>query len=60
MSTFSILGHFRQFDHGMMGNIAKYKRFTPPDYNLKNVKAPVAIFCSKNDPLADLKVCIFI
>lgn len=48
-------GHFRQFDHGAIVNWARYKRFTPPDYNLKNVKTPIAMYYAQNDWLADYK-----
>lgn len=34
----------------------RYKQLSPPDYNLsQNVKAPVALYYSKNDWLADPK-----
>ncbi|XP_049938989.1 lipase 3-like [Schistocerca serialis cubense] len=45
-------GHFRQFDHGIVENIKRYKQPTPPDYKLINVKAPVYLFYSLNDWLA--------
>lgn len=45
-------GHFRQFDHGRIGNLLHYKRITPPDYNLNNVKVPVAVYYSTDDWLA--------
>ncbi|XP_031617080.1 lipase 3-like [Contarinia nasturtii] len=48
-------GHFRQFDHGRIGNLLRYKRISPPDYNLNNVKVPVAVYYSQDDWLADVK-----
>lgn len=45
-------GRFRQFDHGYFGNRKHYKQSTPPDYNLKNVKVPVALYYSPNDWLS--------
>lgn len=48
-------GHFRKYDYGYLSNLFKYKWFTPPDYNLKNVRAPVAIYYSENDWLANIK-----
>lgn len=48
-------GRFRQYDYGPTKNLFKYKRFTPPDYNLKNVKAPVAVYYAHNDWLATKK-----
>lgn len=47
-----VSGHFRQFDHGMLNNIRKYGRFTPPPYDLKKITAPVALFYASNDWLA--------
>lgn len=43
--------HFRQFDYGRMKNYAKYKRSSPPDYNLKNIKIPIAVYYAENDPV---------
>lgn len=48
-------GRFRQFDHGRVGNLIRYKRTSPPDYNLNNVKARVALYHSQNDWLAVVK-----
>lgn len=48
-------GRFRQYDYGPVRNFIKYKRRTPPDYNLNNVRAPVAIYHSQNDWLATMK-----
>lgn len=45
-------GQFRQFDHGWFKNLLKYRRTSPPEYNLNNVKAPVAIYYSQNDWLS--------
>lgn len=48
-------GHFRQFDYGRIKNLKKYKRLSPPDYNLKNVTAPVAIYYSEGDWVTTVK-----
>lgn len=48
-------GHFRQFDHGLIKNLIKYKHFSPPDYNLKNVQVPVAVYHAESDALATVK-----
>lgn len=45
-------GHFRQFDHGFFGNLYNYRSTSPPEYNLKKVTAPVALYYSPNDWLA--------
>lgn len=48
-------GHFRQYDHGRIGNLIRYKRMSPPDYNLKNCNVPVAVYYARDDWLADVK-----
>lgn len=50
-----ISGHFRQYDYGRAQNLIKYNRSTPPDYNLENIKVPVAVYHSQNDWLATPK-----
>ncbi|KAJ9595062.1 hypothetical protein L9F63_013627, partial [Diploptera punctata] len=47
-------GKFRQFDYGIK-NFIKYKQFTPPDYNLRLVTAPVVIMYSVNDWLCSIR-----
>lgn len=42
-------GDFRQYDYGFFGNLKHYQRISPPNYNLNNVKVPVAIYYSEND-----------
>lgn len=46
-------GRFRQFDHGVISNIFEYGSITPPRYNLRNVRAPVALHYSLNDWLVE-------
>lgn len=48
-------GNFRQFDHGFFKNHIYYGQRSPPDYNLKNVKVPVALYYSPNDWIAGSK-----
>ena len=38
-----------------MNNYVKYQSFTPPDYNLDNVKVPVALYYSETDCLATME-----
>jgi len=45
-------GRFRNFDYGFLGNMRHYKQRSPPEYNLKNVKVPVALYYSPNDWLS--------
>ncbi|GJQ87640.1 hypothetical protein Trydic_g17465 [Trypoxylus dichotomus] len=45
-------GHFRQFDYGLILNLIRYGSFSPPDYNIQNIRAPVGLFYSANDWLA--------
>lgn len=42
-------GHFRKYDYGFFGNIAKYKSISPPKYQLEKVTAPVYLHYSRND-----------
>lgn len=42
--------HFRQYDHGTIGNYFKYKRSSPPDYDLKKVRIPIAVYYAESDP----------
>lgn len=46
---------FRQFDHGIENNRKIYNRSTPPDYNLKNCTAPVALIYSDHDTFTAAK-----
>ncbi|XP_033217072.1 lipase 3-like isoform X2 [Belonocnema kinseyi] len=49
-------GRFCQFDYIMpFLNEQKYGQSKPPDYNLQNVKVPIAIFYADNDLLADYR-----
>lgn len=48
-------GHFRQFDHGYIENMIRYKQISPPDYNVNHIEAPVALYYAQDDWLADLK-----
>ncbi|XP_046748126.1 lipase 3-like isoform X2 [Diprion similis] len=47
---------FRQFDYSVSFiNKQKYNQAEPPEYNLQNVRIPIAIFYGSNDLLADYK-----
>lgn len=46
-------GRFRQYDWGMVSNLWTYGSLSPPSYNLRNVRAPVALHYSANDWLAE-------
>lgn len=52
---FFITEKFRQWDYGGMYNFINYKSWSPPDYKLKNVKAPVYLYYAHNDWLAHTK-----
>ncbi|KAJ6646747.1 Lipase 3 [Pseudolycoriella hygida] len=43
---------FRQFDYGLF-NLIHHGSFTPPKYNLANVRAPVSLYYSLNDLLSE-------
>lgn len=47
--------HFRQYDYGYIGNLRKYKQLEPPDYDLSNIKTPIALYYAHDDWLADCK-----
>lgn len=40
---------FRMFDFGLAGNLFRYGSFSPPDYNLRAITAPVFLHYSDND-----------
>jgi pimeloyl-ACP methyl ester carboxylesterase len=44
---------FRQYDWGMVSNLWTYGSISPPAYNLRNIRAPVALHYSANDWLAE-------
>lgn len=48
-------GRFRQFDHGLVGNLARYGSINPPEYPLENISAPIALHFSDNDWLAAVR-----
>lgn len=48
-------GSFHHFNHGLFKNPMAYQRTSPPAYNLWNIRAPVAIYYSRNDWLAAIK-----
>lgn len=49
-------GEFCHYDFGWFHNLCRYGQTTPPDYSLSEVKAPIVLFWSKNDYLADPEV----
>ncbi|XP_022837834.1 lipase 1-like [Spodoptera litura] len=51
----SLSGKFRDYDYGMMKNMEKYRRFTPPEYDLSKVTMKVALIAAKNDKLSTIK-----
>lgn len=48
-SVFLFSGKFQDYDYGPTENIQKYKKSSPPQFNLTNVVAPVGLFYSAND-----------
>lgn len=46
---------FQKYDYGFWGNYAKYGKFTPDIYSLKNIENKIVIFYGDNDWLADPK-----
>ncbi|XP_044766593.1 lipase 1-like [Coccinella septempunctata] len=47
-------GRFRMWDYGQE-NMVRYKRIEPPEYDLKNITVPIAIYYSYGDNLVDTK-----
>lgn len=43
------------FDYGLTANLLKYGSFSPPDYNLQAITAPVYLHYSDNDFMAAVK-----
>lgn len=46
-------GKFRQYDHGIVKNLLRYRNHRPPTYELGNVRAKVALHYSLNDWLVE-------
>jgi triacylglycerol lipase len=44
---------FQRFDHGTEENMKKYGQATPPDYDLKSIRVPIALIAGTYDKLAD-------
>ncbi|KAL6417528.1 hypothetical protein ACFW04_012682 [Cataglyphis niger] len=42
-------GKFRQYDYGRAKNLLIYNSMEPPDYDLANIKVPIALFYANND-----------
>ncbi|KAH6923461.1 hypothetical protein HPB50_001282 [Hyalomma asiaticum] len=57
MFNFRFLVHrtarFAMYDYGLIKNLEKYGQATPPDYPVENIRAPVALFSSVGDTVAD-------
>lgn len=41
---------------GILDNLREYRKFEPPDYDLKKVSAPIMLFYAINDRLSFEKV----
>lgn len=54
--TIIILGKFRKYDYGLLGNIAKYGQSFPPDYDLSKITSPVALYYGPNDQFISVTV----
>ncbi|KAG7507189.1 lysosomal acid lipase/cholesteryl ester hydrolase [Solea senegalensis] len=48
-------GKLMAFDFGRSGNMKHYNQSTPPEYHIKNMKVPTALFSGGQDTLADPK-----
>jgi lysosomal acid lipase/cholesteryl ester hydrolase len=45
---------YQQFDYGKTENAVRYGQSTPPQFQLKNIKVPVAKFTGNSDKLGDV------
>lgn len=50
---------FAQYHYSSFGNLIKYGRFNPKEYNLTMITVPISLHYSVNDQLADVKVQLF-
>uniref|UniRef100_A0A667Z0U9 Lipase, gastric n=2 Tax=Myripristis murdjan TaxID=586833 RepID=A0A667Z0U9_9TELE len=48
-------GKFMAYNYGRAGNMAHYNQSTPPEYHVRDVKVPTAVFSGGQDTLADPK-----
>ena len=46
---------FQQFDYGKTENMKRYGSEVPPEFNLKNIKVPIAKFTGDSDELGDVE-----
>ncbi|XP_045487668.1 lipase 1 [Pieris rapae] len=46
---------FQRYDHGFLRNLLEYGTETPPNYNLSQLKAPVYLHYSLQDPFVQLE-----
>lgn len=49
-------GRFCKYDFGWFKNLMFYGSINPPDYNLKKITSPVALFYGNSDILTDPRV----
>ncbi|XP_029159665.1 gastric triacylglycerol lipase-like isoform X1 [Nylanderia fulva] len=50
-------GKFREYDYGREENLLMYNSVEPPEYDIANIRIPMALFYSKNDWMVD-PVCL--
>ncbi|XP_011865873.1 PREDICTED: lipase 3-like [Vollenhovia emeryi] len=53
--TLFLPGRFKHFDYGLFGNKDLYGTLTPPNYNLTKITAPIHVYYSENDWLANVQ-----
>ena len=52
----SFLGKFQEFDYGPVKNVEHYGQSEPPDYNLKNITAPISLHYGTGDLIVSPEV----
>jgi hypothetical protein len=59
-TSVSFLGKFQEFDYGPMKNMEHYGQSEPPDYNVKNITAPISLQYGLGDLVVSPEVCMYV
>ena len=55
-TIFLFSGKFQKYDYLKVENLKKYNQTSPPEYNLKSISTPVALFYAPNDQVVSPQV----
>lgn len=53
-------GVFKRYDYGYVLNLIRYRRFSPPKYEIGQITTPIVIIRGKNDVFSNSKVSALI